>query len=50
MPHYLPGKNPWINEVTENYGVPVEAVLGGPETTYPEYRKRLREIYVPPGR
>jgi hypothetical protein len=50
VPHYLPGKNPWVNEVTENYGVPLEAVLGGPETTYPEYRTRLREIYVPPAR
>jgi len=44
VPHYLPGQNPWINEVTEKYGVPVEAVMGGPETIYPEYRKKLREL------
>lgn len=48
VPHYLPGQNPWINEVTEKYGVPLEAVLGGPETTYPEYRERLRELYRSP--
>jgi len=47
VPHYLPGQNPWINEVTEKYGVPVEAVMGGPETTYPEYRERLRELLGP---
>jgi hypothetical protein len=44
VPHYLPGQNPWINEVTEKHGVPVEAVMGGPETTYPEYRPTLREL------
>jgi hypothetical protein len=48
VPHYLPGQNPWINEVTERYGIPLEAVLGGPETMYPEYRKQLRETYVRP--
>jgi hypothetical protein len=47
-PHYLPGKNPSINEVTENYGIPLEAVLGGPETMYPEYRKKIRDKYVMP--
>jgi len=48
VPHYLPGKNPWVNEVTEKYNIPLEAVLGGPETMYPEYRKRIQDQYVPP--
>ena len=39
VPHYLPGKHPSMNEVTEQYNIPLEAVLGGPETMYPEYRK-----------
>jgi hypothetical protein len=26
----------------------VEAVLGGPETMYPEYRKKLKDSYVIP--
>jgi hypothetical protein len=48
VPHYLPGTHPAINEVTERYNIPLEAVLGGPDTMYPEYRRRLRDTYVPP--
>ena len=48
VPHYLPGKHPAMDEVTKRYNIPLEAVLGGPETTYPEYRKRLKDKYVPP--
>ncbi len=47
-PHYLPGQHPAMNEVTEKYNIPLEAVLGGPETMYPEYRKTLQREYVPP--
>lgn len=50
VPHYLPGRNPWVNELTENRNIPLEAVMGGPATMYPEYRKTLREKYVPPAR
>jgi hypothetical protein len=48
VPHYLPGKNPFVNEVTQKHNIPVEAVLGGPETMYPEYRKKLKDKYVLP--
>jgi hypothetical protein len=48
VPHYLPGKNPWVNELTENRNIPREAVLGGPATMYPEFRKKLKDTYVPP--
>jgi hypothetical protein len=48
VPHYLPGKHPAMNEMTERYNIPLEAVMGGPETMYPEYRKRLRDKYVAP--
>lgn len=48
VPHYLPGKHPAMNEVTERYNIPLEAVLGGPDTMYPEYRKRLKDKYVQP--
>jgi hypothetical protein len=34
--------------MTQRYNIPLEAVLGGPETMYPEYRKRLKDKYVPP--
>jgi hypothetical protein len=37
-----------MNELTERLNIPLEAVLGGPETMYPEYRKRLKDKYVPP--
>ena len=37
VPHYLPGENPFVNEMTRMYHIPVEAVLGGAETMYPEY-------------
>jgi len=40
VPHYLPEKNPFVDEMTEKYGVPRPAALGFPETLYPEYRKK----------
>jgi hypothetical protein len=46
--HYLPGKNPFLKQITEYYNIPPEAVLGGPETMYPEYRKKLKDKYVIP--
>lgn len=39
VPHHLPGKNPFLTEVAEWYGLPVEATRGGAQTMYPEYRK-----------
>jgi hypothetical protein len=47
VPHYLPGKNPFVNELTEMYHLPLIAVLGGAETLYPEFRQKLKD-YVPP--
>jgi hypothetical protein len=41
VPHYIPEKNPFVDEMTIKYRVPLEAVLGVPETLYPEYRKRM---------
>ena len=48
VPHYLPDKNPFLGEVTKNYNIPLEAVLGGAETMYPDYRKKLKDKYTPP--
>ncbi len=48
VPHYLPGRNPFLNEITNLYHIPLEAVLGGPDTMYPDYRKTLKDTYVPP--
>jgi hypothetical protein len=41
-PHYVPEKNPFVDEMTKKYGVPREAVVGTPETLYPEYRKKFK--------
>jgi len=48
VPHYLPGKNPFLDEMQRLYHIPSEAGLGGPETMYPEYRKKLKDKYVIP--
>jgi hypothetical protein len=48
VPHFLPGKNPFVDEVTKMYHIPEEAVMGGAETMYPEYRKKLKDSYVAP--
>jgi len=48
VPSILPGQNPSINELTELYSIPREAVLGGAETMYPEYRKTMRDKFVLP--
>jgi hypothetical protein len=42
VPHYLPGTNPNLTEMADRYGLPPDAVRGGAETLYPEYRKRIR--------
>jgi hypothetical protein len=48
VPHYLPEKNPFVDELTRLFRLPREAVLGGPETLYPEYRKKIKDTYVRP--
>jgi hypothetical protein len=41
VPHYLPGKNPFLTEFAEKEGLPLEAVRGGAATIYPDYVPRL---------
>jgi hypothetical protein len=48
VPHYVPEKNPFVDEMTKRFHIPPDAVLGRPETLYPEYRKKIKESYVPP--
>ena len=43
VPHYLPGKNPFIDEMDKIYGIPEEASLGGAETMYPAFRDKIKE-------
>ena len=42
VPHFLPGENPFTTEFAKQFGIPEQAVLGGAETMYPEYKQRLR--------
>ena len=42
VPSFMPGENPFIHEFADKYHIPVEAALGGPETMYPEYQKKLK--------
>jgi len=48
VPHFLPGTNPSISEMTELYHIPREALMGGAETMYPEYRKKMKDGFVRP--
>jgi hypothetical protein len=48
VPHFAPDKNPFFDEFMKFYSLPREAVLGYRETLYPEYRKKIKDTYVPP--
>ncbi len=48
VPHYLPGKNPFADEMNKVYHIPLEASLGGAETMYPDFRKKIKDKYVRP--
>jgi len=39
VPHYLPGKNPLLDELPRLYHIPREAAIGGAETMYPAFRE-----------
>jgi hypothetical protein len=48
VPSFLPGENPFMTEFAAKYGLPAQAVLGGPETMYPEYRLKMKTMPIPP--
>jgi hypothetical protein len=48
VPHYLPGENPNLHYMERTYHIPPEAAMGYAETLYPEYRRKLKDAYVPP--
>ena len=48
VPHFLPGTNPSVSEMTDLYHIPREALMGGAETMYPQYRKKLKDQFVRP--
>jgi hypothetical protein len=48
VPHYLPGKNPFVDELDKLYHIPREASLGGAETMYPAFREKIKDKFVIP--
>ncbi len=46
--YHLPGKNEFLYEFASRRNVPIEAVRGGAETMYPEYRNKLATMPDPP--
>jgi hypothetical protein len=50
VPHYLPGKNPFIDEMNKLYNIPREAALGGAETMYPAFRDKIKDKFVMPAK
>jgi hypothetical protein len=50
VPNHLPGTNPFLHEVADWYGLPYDAVRGGAETLYPEYRQKMGKPEKTPAR
>jgi hypothetical protein len=48
VPHYLPGQNPEADFMIRTYNIPREAAMGYAETLYPEYRRKIKDVYRPP--
>jgi hypothetical protein len=44
VPSFLPGQNPNLTYFADRMGLPLDAVRGGAETTYPEYKATLRRL------
>jgi len=43
VPHFLPGENPFLREFADKFKIPLEAALGGAETSYPEYQLKMQK-------
>ncbi len=44
VPHFLFGAHPHLEEFSGRYALPLEAAMGGAETMYPEFARRLEEL------
>lgn len=44
VPHYLPGQHPFLTEYADRHKLPIEAVMGGANTMYPEFMEKVREL------
>jgi glyoxylase-like metal-dependent hydrolase (beta-lactamase superfamily II) len=41
VPHFLPGKNPFMKDFANKFGLPFDAIWSGAESTYPEYLLKI---------
>jgi glyoxylase-like metal-dependent hydrolase (beta-lactamase superfamily II) len=41
VPHFLPGKNPFMKDFADKFGLPFDAIWSGAESTYPEYMSKI---------
>ncbi|PYS35326.1 MAG: hypothetical protein DMG14_27230 [Acidobacteria bacterium] len=41
VPHFLPGKNPFIKDFANKFGLPFDAVFAGADATYPEFMTKI---------
>lgn len=48
VPHYLPGENPFVEEYSKRFGLPLDATRAGAESMYPEYRATLKTLAATP--
>jgi hypothetical protein len=48
VPTFMPGKNETLHDYAIEYGLPPDAALGGAETTYPEYIKKMKTMKTEP--
>jgi hypothetical protein len=48
VPAYMPRENPFQTEFAQKHRLPMVAVLGGPETIYPEFQKVMDKAPIPP--
>jgi hypothetical protein len=46
VPNYLPGENPFLSEFAAKHHLPIDAVLGGAETMYPEFQVKMKNLPV----
>ena len=50
VPHNLPGKNPFLDEMFKLYGIPPVAALGGAETALPAFRDKIKDQFKMPAK
>jgi hypothetical protein len=47
VPNFLPGENPFVAEFAKKFGLPLAATLGGAQTMYPEFQRKMKELPSP---